>query len=80
MLLPRSQITRSKLCFYYTCKCGVISIKYVITGYTDCPRVVVRTSGKDIARAVPGPNGSLSILILDPISETIVFIALKTRI
>jgi hypothetical protein len=26
---PR-QITRRKLCFYYTCKFGVISIKYVI--------------------------------------------------
>jgi hypothetical protein len=30
MLLPRRQITRHKLCFYYTCKFGVISIKYVI--------------------------------------------------
>ena len=30
MLLLRSQITRRKLCFYYTCKFGVISIKYVI--------------------------------------------------
>ena len=32
MLLPftRGQITRCKLCFYYTCKFGVISIKYVI--------------------------------------------------
>ena len=30
MLLPRMQITRRKLCFYYTCKFGVISIKYVI--------------------------------------------------
>ena len=30
MLLPRRQITRRKLCFYYTCKFGVISIKYVI--------------------------------------------------
>ena len=30
MLFPRSQITRRKLCFYYTCKFGVISIKYVI--------------------------------------------------
>jgi hypothetical protein len=32
MLLPftRGQITRRKLCFYYTCKFGVISIKYVI--------------------------------------------------
>jgi hypothetical protein len=29
-LLPRRQITRRKLCFYYTCKFGVISIKYVI--------------------------------------------------
>jgi hypothetical protein len=26
----RGQITRRKLCFYYTCKFGVISIKYVI--------------------------------------------------
>jgi len=30
MLFPWGQITRSKLCFYYTCKFGVISIKYVI--------------------------------------------------
>ena len=30
MLLPRRQITRRKLCFYYTCKFGIISIKYVI--------------------------------------------------
>jgi hypothetical protein len=32
MLLPRRQITRrkSRVCFYYTCKFGVISIKYVI--------------------------------------------------
>ena len=30
MVLPRRQITRRKLCFYYTCKFGVISIKYVI--------------------------------------------------
>jgi hypothetical protein len=30
MLLPQRQITRRKLCFYYTCKFGVISIKYVI--------------------------------------------------
>ena len=30
MLLPRRQITRHKLCFYYTCKFGFISIKYVI--------------------------------------------------
>jgi hypothetical protein len=30
MLLHRRQITRRKLCFYYTCKFGVISIKYVI--------------------------------------------------
>ena len=30
MLLPRRQITRRKLCFYNTCKFGVISIKYVI--------------------------------------------------
>ena len=30
MLLPREQVTRRKLCFYYTCKFGVISIKYVI--------------------------------------------------
>jgi hypothetical protein len=30
MLLLRRQITRRKLCFYYTCKFGVISIKYVI--------------------------------------------------
>ena len=30
MLLPRRQITRHNLCFYYTCKFGVISIKYVI--------------------------------------------------
>ena len=30
MLLPRRQITRRKFCFYYTCKFGVISIKYVI--------------------------------------------------
>ena len=30
MLLPRRQITRRKLCFYYTCKFGVISIQYVI--------------------------------------------------
>ena len=30
MLLPRGQVTRRKLCFYYTCIFGVISIKYVI--------------------------------------------------
>jgi hypothetical protein len=30
MLLPRRQITRRKLYFYYICKFGVISIKYVI--------------------------------------------------
>ena len=30
MLLPRKQITRRILCFYYTCKFGVISIRYVI--------------------------------------------------
>ena len=35
MLLPRRQITRRKLCFYYTCKFGVISIKYVIKTNTD---------------------------------------------
>jgi hypothetical protein len=33
MLLPRRQITRRKLCFYYTCKFGVISIKYVINTF-----------------------------------------------
>ena len=27
---PEGFITRHKLCFYYTCKFGVISIKYVI--------------------------------------------------
>jgi hypothetical protein len=30
MLLPRRQITRRKLFFYYICKFGVISIKYEI--------------------------------------------------
>ena len=30
MLLPRRQVTRRKLCFDYTCKFDVISIKYVI--------------------------------------------------
>ena len=30
MLLPWGQITPRKLCFYYICKFGVISIKYVI--------------------------------------------------
>ena len=35
MLLPRRQITHRKLCFYYTCKFGVISIKYVIKTNTD---------------------------------------------
>ena len=45
-----------------------------ISGYTDCQRTVARTIGNDIARAVPGPKGSLSI------SATVVFIALKTRI
>jgi hypothetical protein len=30
IILPRRQITRRKLCFYYTYKFGVISIKYVI--------------------------------------------------
>jgi hypothetical protein len=34
MLLFRRQITRRKLCFYYTCKFRVISIKYVIIYYT----------------------------------------------
>jgi hypothetical protein len=33
MLLPRRQITRRKLCFCYTCKFGVISIKYVINSF-----------------------------------------------
>jgi hypothetical protein len=32
-LLPQRQITRRKLCFYYTCKFGVISIKYVIKNH-----------------------------------------------
>ena len=36
MLLPRRQITRRKLCFYYTCKFGVISIKYVINYDNHC--------------------------------------------
>jgi hypothetical protein len=31
MLLPWGQITHRNLCFNYTCKFGVISIKYVIT-------------------------------------------------
>jgi len=35
MLLPQRQITRRKLCFYYTCKFRVISIKYVINDITD---------------------------------------------
>ena len=30
MLLPQRQITRRKLCFYYTCEFGVISIQFVI--------------------------------------------------
>ena len=30
MLLPRRQIKHRKLCVYYTCKFGLISIKYVI--------------------------------------------------
>ena len=30
MLLPWGKITHRKLCFYFTCKFGVISIKYVI--------------------------------------------------
>ena len=30
MLLPRRQLTRRKLCFYYTYKFDVISIKYVL--------------------------------------------------
>jgi hypothetical protein len=30
MLFSRRQIARRKLCFYYTCKFGVISIKCVI--------------------------------------------------
>jgi hypothetical protein len=30
MLLPWGKITRRKLCFYFTCKFVVISIKYVI--------------------------------------------------
>ena len=36
MLLPRRQITRRKLCFYYTCKFRVISIKYVIIYKNVC--------------------------------------------
>jgi hypothetical protein len=35
ILLPRRQITRRKLCFYYTCKFGVISMKYVIMKGND---------------------------------------------
>ena len=41
MLLPRRQITRSKLCFYYTCKFCVISIKYVITPLIERPDIYV---------------------------------------
>jgi hypothetical protein len=33
MLLPQRQITRRKLCFYYTCKFGVFSIQYVIKAF-----------------------------------------------
>jgi hypothetical protein len=36
MLLPRRQITHCKLCFYYTCKFGIISIKYVIINIIVC--------------------------------------------
>ena len=43
MLLPRRQITRRKLCFYYTCKFGVISIAYVITYYNCLVRGKVDT-------------------------------------
>ena len=35
MLFPRRQITRHKLCFYSTCKFGVISITYVINPCID---------------------------------------------
>jgi hypothetical protein len=35
MLLPQRQITRRKLCFFYTCKFDVISIKYVIISLRD---------------------------------------------
>ena len=41
MFLPRRQITRSKLCFYYTCKFGVNSIKYVITPLIERPDIYV---------------------------------------
>jgi hypothetical protein len=35
MILSKRQITLRKTCFYYTCKFGVISIKYlIIRGYT----------------------------------------------
>ena len=36
MLLPWRQITRHKLCFYYTCTFGVISIKYVNFVHHNC--------------------------------------------
>jgi len=39
MLLPRRQITRRKLCFYYTCKFGFISIKYVINKIYLCHNI-----------------------------------------
>ena len=35
ILLPRRQITRRILCFYHTCKFGVISVKYVIMKGND---------------------------------------------
>ena len=46
MLLPRRQITCRKLCFYYTCKFGIISIKYVISN------VIIMC----YRRANPGPT------------------------
>ena len=42
MLLPRRQITRCKLCFYYTCKVGVISIKYVIISFKLCRSHIIK--------------------------------------
>ena len=39
MLLPRRQLTRRKLWLYYTCKFGVISIKYVTSQNITVPNI-----------------------------------------
>ena len=50
MLLPWGQITRCKLCFYYTCKFGVISIKHVITAVMKVKAdIIASTATKSVS-------------------------------